>query len=64
MTKRIWGRHPGLPGDAGRWGVVGYKTLNSAFYYDDNLERIAQRYRDRFPEQEFVVAEEPPKESV
>lgn len=63
MKRYIWGRHQGLPGDAGRWGVIKPLHLNSDAIPDD-LEVIAQRYRDAYPEQQFVVSERKPAEGA
>lgn len=58
--KHLWNRHPGLPGDAGRWGVVKPTLLNSIRIIPEDLEVIAQRYRETYPGQEFVVSEGKP----
>ena len=60
-TLYIWGRHPGLPGDAGRWGRIplGQLHVTSA----ESLEEVAARYRAAYPGQEFVVAASRPENS-
>lgn len=54
MMLRIWGR--GAQG--GSWGLVGGVSLT--FTARADAEAIAQRYRDKYQNQEFVVDALPP----
>ena len=55
--KYIWARSRG---DLARWDTVHPVLLNSDQITPDDLEEVALRYRQRYPKDEFVVAESKP----